>query len=92
MNQLLVFNVIISQNVQLAFEAKEKVLRFFSKKKICFFFFLEILYIDVDSLWAMAIASVIGMQNYKAAWSSTTNTAILIIFGNIINDFTATAD
>ena len=54
-------------------------------------FFLEILYIDVDSLWAMAIASVIGMQNYKAAWS-TTNTAILIIFGNIINDFTATAD
>ena len=90
MNQLLVFNVIISQNVQLAFEAKEKVLRFFSKK-ICFFFFLEILYIDVDSLWAMAIASVIGMQNYKAAWS-TTNTAILIIFGNIINDFTATAD
>ena len=89
MKQLLVFNVIISQNVQLAFDAKEKVLRFFQKKFASFF--LEILYIDVDSLWAMAIASVIGMQNYKAAWS-TTNTAILIIFGNIINDFTATAD
>ena len=68
---------------------KKKFCNFF--KKICFFFFLEISYIDVDSLWAMAIASVIGMQNYKAAWS-TTNTAILIIFGNIINDFTATAD
>ena len=91
MNQLLVFIVIISQNVQLALEAKEQVLRFFSKKIASFFVFLEILYIDVDSLWAMAIASVIGMQNYKAAWS-TTNTAILIIFGNIINDFTATAD
>ena len=90
MNQLLVFNVIISQNVQLAFEAKEKVLRFFFKKNLLLFVFQKY-YIDVDSLWAMAIASVIGMQNYKAAWS-TTNTAILIIFGNIINDFTATAD
>ena len=47
----------------------------------------------IDSLWAVAIACIIGMQNYEAANARiTTNATIFIIFGDIINDFTATAD